>query len=519
MNRNPSRLPLRVFHGSGLARPVSLATLAFLLLATGAVLAQQASQPVDPSLYSAMRWRLIGPHREGCVTAVAGIPGDPATYYMITPGGGVWKTTSGGRVWTPTFDDERVASIGAIAIAASDPNTLYVGTGEQSDGIGVYKSTDAGTTWTDAGLKDVRYISSMIVDSRDPNIVLVGALGHPILGVSDPSPARGVFKSTDGGKTWTKTLYRDDMAGVSDLCSDSGDPRVVYAALLHPRDFRRGPVVAPTRPDAWIYKSTDEGSIWKQLAGTGLPTGPVDRVGLAVAPSDHGRRVFAIMGAGLFRSDEAGETWRKITNDPRVVGNGYIRRVYVDPRHADVVYVMQTSAYRSTDGGQNFDAYKGAPGGDDYHVMWIDPQNSKRMILGVDQGATISVDGGKTWTSWFTQPTGQFDHVTTDNQFPYYVYAAQQDSGTAAVPSRSDHGEVTYRDWFSIGGFEFCYIAPDPTSPNIVYSAGWYGSVVCFDKVTGQITHVFVHGDKYRTAPMPPLVFSPHDSRTPYLGM
>jgi photosystem II stability/assembly factor-like uncharacterized protein len=479
---------------------------------------QQTPQPVDPNLYSAMRWRLIGPYRAGRVSAVAGIPGDPAVYYMGTPGGGVWKTSSAGRVWKPIFDDQHVASIGAVAIAPSDPNIVYVGTGEQTDGNGMYKSTDAGATWTRIGLADVRYINSIIVDPRDPQILVVGALGHPILGVAAASPWRGIFKSTDGGKSWTKTLYRDDFAGAADTVADPNNPRVLFTALWKPFDFFSGPPDV-RKPDSWIYKSEDQGATWKELPITGFPTDePLGRIGLAVAPGTHGQRVFAITEPGLFRSDDGGQTWHKITNDSRVLGNLYFSRVFVDPNNADIVYVMQTTTYRSTDGGKTFTAYKGAPGGDDYHVLWIDPKNSQRMILGVDQGATISVDGGKTWSTWFNQPTGQFYHVITDNQFPYYSYAPQQDSGTVVVPNRSDYGEISFRDWFSTGGFEFCYIAPDPQNPNIIYSGGWYGSVVRFDKTTGQITHVFVRTGNFRTTQMPPLVFSPEDPKTLYLA-
>ena len=507
-----------------------LASLSLVLLPDPMIapaFAQQSAPPaaadvpgsalVDPSLYSAMRWRLIGPHRAGRVSAVAGIPGDPSTYYIGTPGGGVWKTTDSGEVWEPIFDSEHVASIGAVAIAPSNPNIIYVGTGEQTPGNGMYKSTDAGASWIHIGLDDVRYINSIIVDPRNPDIIIVGALGHPILKVAPASPARGVFKSSDGGRTWTKTLYKDDFAGVADMVADPGNPRVLYAAVWHPREFRDGFGPATT-PDGWIYKSMDEGSTWMQVAGKGLPSEPLDRTGLAVAPGNRGRRVFAITGQGLYRSDDAGESWRKITTDPRIEGNLYFSRIFADPRNPDVVYVMQTTTYRSTDGGEHFSAFKGAPGGDDYHVMWIDPQNPQRMILGVDQGATISVDGGKTWNSWYNQATGQFYHVITDNQFPYVAYAPQQDSGTAAVPNRSDYGEITYRDWFSIGGFEFCFIAPDPLNPDIVYSGGWYGSVVRFDKSTGQISHVFVRTDKYRTAEMAPLLFSPLDPHSLYLG-
>ncbi len=526
MNRNPIPSPLRGGYSQRRAAAISISTaailVAMLVFASLAAHAQQSStnaSPVDPSLYSAMHWRLIGPYRAGRVSAVAGIPGNPAVYYMGTPGGGVWKTTDGGRVWKPIFDTEGVASIGAVAVAPSNPAIVYVGTGEQTEGNGMYKSADAGATWTHIGLEDTKYISAVIVDPRDPNIAIVGVLGHPILGTAAAAKTRGVYKTTDGGKTWAKTLYKDDMAGISDMVADPNNPRVLYAAMWRPRDFRAPPEPGKEKEQtAWIYKSTDEGSSWKQLPGTGFPADPLERVGLAVAPGDRGHRVFAIASPGLFRSDDAGETWRKITPDPRITGNQYICHVYVDPRNPDVVYVMQTTTYRSTDGGQTFVAYKGAPGGDDYHVLWIDPQNSDRMFLGVDQGGTISGNGGKTWSTWYNQPTGQFYHVITDNQFPYVAYAPQQDSGTVAVPSRSDFGEISYRDWFSIGGFEFCYIAPDPLNPNIVYSGGWYGSVVRFDKVTGQITHVFIRGSKYHAAQMPPLVFSPQDPHTLYLG-
>src|ERR1700723_675586 len=527
---NASRNPRNLSHDGKLSRHRRIPLLRLQRLLAAVVLvaaavplygqqnpATAATPVVDPSLYSALHWRLIGPYRAGRVSAVAGVPGDSATYYIGTPGGGIWKTTSGGTTWKPIFDDQHVASIGDIAIAPSDSKLIIVGTGEQTAGDGVYRSTDAGATWTNIGLKDYRFISTVLVDPRNPNIIVVGVLGHPILGVGAASENRGVYKTTDGGKTWTKTLYKDDTAGVSNMAADPDNPRILYSALWKPFDFRAGPPETPAQ-DSWIYKSTDEGASWKPVSEDGLPAAPRGRVGLAVAPGTKGQRIFAIMEPGLFRSDDGGAHWRQITKDPRITGNLYICRVYVDPRNPDMVFVMQTTTYRSTDGGQNFTAYKGAPGGDDYHVLWIDPQNSKRMILGVDQGATISLDAGLTWSSWYNQPTGQFYHVITDNQFPYVSYAPQQDSGTAAVPNRSDYGEISYRDWFSVGGFEFCYIAPDPLNPNIVYSGGWYGSILRWDKTTGQIVHVFVRSTKERMSQMPPLVFSPQDPHTLYLG-
>ena len=525
MNRKMDRRFSRRREKRGLVRD-SFLTAAFALALCGMVgavvpaIAQQAAPPTDPNLYSAMRWRSIGPYRAGRVAAVVGVPGDPTTYYIGMPGGGIWKTTNAGEVWKPIFNDAHVASVGALAVAPSNANIIYAGTGEQTAGNGVYKSTDAGATWTNIGLKDTKFITSIIVDPRNPDVIVVGVLGHPILGVAAANQNKGVYKTTDGGKNWTKALYKDDMAGVSDMVADPGNPRVIYAGIWRPRDFRAAGFQASDlkKQDSWIYKSIDEGSTWKLVPETGLPTEARGRIGISVAPGDKGRRVFTIMDQGLFRSDDAGDTWRQITKDPRIVGNLYICHVYSDPRNADVVYVMQTTTYRSTDGGANFSAYKGAPGGDDYHVMWIDPQNTQRMILGVDQGATISMDGGKVWSSWFNQPTGQLYHVITDNQFPFVAYAAQQDSGTVAVPDRSDFGEISYRDWFSTGGFEFAYIAPDPLHPNIIYSGGWYGSVVRFDKTTGQITHVFVRTDKYRTFQMAPLIFSPQDPHALYMG-
>jgi photosystem II stability/assembly factor-like uncharacterized protein len=474
---------------------------------------------LNANMFDAMRWRLIGPFRSGRVTAVAGIPGQPAIYYMGTPGGGVWKTTDGGRVWQPIFDQEHVASIGALAVSPSSPNIIYVGTGEQTPGNGVYKSTDAGMTWTQLGLEKTRVISSVMVDPQNPDIVFVAAAGEFNIGPHSSSPSdttRGVFKSVDGGKTWTRVLFKDNSTGVFDLCFDPGNSQTVYATLWHP--VRRYPGQPPAKTYSGIYKSEDEGSTWHEIPGPGLPAGSKGRIGVAVAPGHQGQRVFAIMNQGLYRSDDGGGNWRKITQDPRVLGSGYFSRVFVDPQNPDIVFVMQTSVYRSTDGGKTFTAYVGAPSGDDFHVLWIDPKNDQRMILGVDQGATISRDGGETWSSWYNQPTGQFYHVSTSNTFPYFVFAAQQDSGTVAVPNRSDYGEISFRDWFSVGGFEDGYIEADPTDPKIIYSGGWYGTVLRFDKVTGQYATVFERGSKYRTGPADPLEFSPQDQHTLYLG-
>lgn len=492
--------------------------LCLAVLVSGLVLAAPAkvnAQQLDTSLFGAMHWRLIGPYRAGRITAVAGIPGNPAVYYVGTPGGGVWETTDGGVVWKPIFDSEHVASIGALAIAPSDSKIIYVGTGEQTEGHGVYKSIDAGATWTNVGLAETHYINSVLVDPRNPNIVLVGAMGD-----SMPSDNRGVYKTTDGGKTWKKTLLQDNETGIADMVMDPNNPRILYAALWHPvnRLFFQSSGKPPEGPDAWIYKSTDEGSTWKKLDADGMPSEKWERTGLAVAPGNHGRRLFAIVEQGLYRSDDAGANWRQITKDPRVVGNGYFSRVFVDPKNADVVYVMQTCTYRSTDGGVNFEAFKGAPDGDDYHVLWIDPTNSDRMLLGVDQGAIISLDGGKSWTLWYNQPTGQLYHLSAGYEFPYVIYASEQDSGSVAIPSRSDFGRIRERDVFSPSGYEFGYIVEDPLHHYLVYSDGTPGTIVRLDRRTNQTFTVFSAGAKYHVSSNAPMQFSPEDPHTLYFG-
>lgn len=478
-------------------------------------------QAMSSSVLSGMRWRSIGPFRGGRVTAVAGAT-DPNTYYFGTPGGGVWKTTDAGQVWHPIFDSERVPSIGSLAIAPSDSNILYVGTGEQTRGNGVYRSADAGATWKHVGLDDVPFIQAIVINPKNPDVAVAGGntLGMGLLWRPLPATAktanRGIFRTTDGGKNWTKVFSAEDSIGVVDLTSDPDDPRTMYAVLYHPAS-RAGDQDIKATSD--VVKSADGGSTWTALAGSGLPEKDRGRLGIAVAPETGGRRLYAIVDQGFFRSDDGGATWQQSTKDPRVIGSEYFSRVFADTRNPDVLYVAQTSMYRSTDGGKTFEAFAGAPSGDDFHLAWIDPRNPSRMIFGVDQGAIISVDAGKTWSSWYNQPTGQFYHVSTDNLFPYRVYGAQQDSGTAGVISRSDYGEILLQDWFSMGGFEYAHIAPDPAHANLIYSGGWYGSVIRYDKATGQVATVFEHGHKYRPSGMPPLVFSPQDPSTLYLGM
>jgi photosystem II stability/assembly factor-like uncharacterized protein len=478
----------------------------FFLSATVSV-----AQDISPDAYSGLRWRFLGTHRGGRITTVAGVTGQPNIYYAGTPNGGVWKTVDDGRTWKPIFDAVPVASIGALAVAPSNPNIIYVATGEQARGRGVFKSTDAGATWSNAGLAEEHFISSIVVDPKNPDIVIAGAFGSSV-----PTEPRGLFKTINGGKSWTKTLAdTDGTSGVADIEAAPEDARILYAALNPPPGE---PGQRDQAGDSRVYLSTDEGSSWKQAGTEGLPARGRGRIGLAVIPGTSGRGVFAIMNQGLYRSNDSGATWQKATKDPRILGSWYFSRVFVDPNHPEVVYVMQTCTYRSNDGGKTFFAFRGAPSGEDHHILWIAPDGSNRMILGTDQGAIISVNGGETWTDWLNQPTGQLYHVTTDNTFPYHAYAAQQDSGTIVVPNRSDYGQITYRDWFSTGGFESGYIAPDPLDPNLIYSIGWFGTVFRLDRTTGQIATVFVPPVNYQTVWETPLVYDPRDPHTLYYG-
>jgi photosystem II stability/assembly factor-like uncharacterized protein len=473
-----------------------------------------ATAQINPDLYSGLKWRSIGPFRAGRVTAVQGIPSQPSVYYIGTPGGGIWKTNDAGSTWKPIFDAAHVASIGGLAVSPSNPQIIYAGTGEQTIGNGVWKSSDAGATWTNVGLAETHFISDVLVDPQNPDIVLVGASGD-----FAPGPNRGVFKSTDGGKSWSKTLFVDDSTAVVDICFDPNNPRTLLAAVQRRTSFgggNRGAAQAQQGPS--IYKSTDEGSTWAPVAEKGLPDSGRGRVGVAIAPKSNGQRMFAIVTQGLFRSDDGGQTWQKSTTDPRIIGSGYFSRLFPDPQNPDILYVAQTTMYRSTDGGKTFDGFYGAPSGDDIHLIWINPRDTRHMILGIDQGGIVSENGGETWTSWYNQATGQFYHVSTDNQWPYWIYAAQQDSGSIATASRSDYGEITYREWYSPSAFEVAYIAVDPLDANIVYSTGWYGTVVRLDHRTGQVRHVFARTEKYQTGTADPLMFSPHDPRALYLG-
>jgi len=463
-----------------------------------------------------LSWRLIGPYRGGRVTAVSGIAGDPKIYYMGTPGGGVWKTTNGGVTWFPIFDNAHVASIGDLVVAPSDPNTIYVATGEQTPGNGLWKSTDAGVTWTNIGIRDSVTIPSILVDPKDANIVYVAAVGD-----ITPSDARGIMKTTDGGKTWRKIYFKDDHHSPTELCFDPNNSRTIYAVIRHiptPRDPKNPDQKPPDELDSVIIKSSDAGETWSPTGEAGLPSGRRGRIGLAVAAGLSGKRVFALMHQGLFRSDDAGSTWQQITQDPRVIGDEYFGRTFTDPKNPDVVYVMQTSTYRSSDGGRTFAAWKGTPSGEDDHVLWIAPEDSNRILMGTDQGAVITLDGGKIWNTWYNQPTGQFYRVATDHSFPYRLYASQQDSGSVSIPSRTDFGLITYRDWFPTGSFESAFIAPDLLDANSIYSIGWYGVVLRMTRTTGQVATIFQPPTNYHITWETPLVFSPRDPHVLYYG-
>ena len=476
---------------------------AFVCLTASAV-AIASAQQIAADQMKGLSWRLIGPFRGGRVTAVAGIAGDPKTYYMGTPGGGVWKTTTGGVTWVPIFDDAHVASIGDLVVAPSDPNTIYVATGEQTPGNGVWKSTDAGATWANIGITDSPNIPSILVDPKDANTVYVAAVGD-----ITPSNTRGIYKTTDGGKSWRKIYFQDDHHSPTELCFDSNDSRTIYAVI------RRIPTPPGQKPpeevDSVIIKSNDAGEHWSPAGDAGLPPLHRGRIGLAVAPGLSGKRVFALMRQGLFRSDDSGSTWQQITQDPRVTGDEYFGRVFADSKNPDVVYVMQTSTYRSADGGRTFVAWKGTPSGEDDHVLWIAPEDPSRIIMGTDQGAVITLDGGKMWNTWYNQPTGQFYRVSVDHSFPYRLYASQQDSGSVSVPGRTDFGLITYRDWFPTGSFESAFIAPDPLDANSIYSIGWYGVILRMNRTTGQVATIFQPPADYHITWETPLVFSPRD--------
>ena len=481
----------------------------------------------DP-LFRGMKYRLIGPFRGGRSLTAAGIPGDPTTYYFGATGGGVWKSTDGANTWSPVFDHEGSPAIGSLAVAASDPNVIYVGTGEGcvrgniSQGDGVWKSIDAGKTWKNIGLKDSRAIGKVIVNPHNADIVFVAALGHPF----GPNTERGVFRTTDGGKSWEKVLYKDENTGAIDVVFDPHDPNILFAALWQ---VRRMPwALASGGPGSGIYRSDDGGTTWKRLEEHGLPQGPYGRVGVAIAANSV--RVYALIEAkagGLYRSDDGGETWEAVNDSHSLTQRPwYYMHITADPQDENTVYVEDVEFLKSTDGGRSFNKVK-VPHGDN-HGLWIDPKNNKRMIASDDGGVTVSVDGGLSWTREDNQPTAQFYHVITDTRTPYYVYGSQQDNSSVAIASRSDDGAIGRDNWYAVGGGEAGYIAPYLPDPNIVYAGDYQGSLTRFDRRTNQVQNIAVSpelGDgggaarlEHRFQWTAPIVISPLDPNTIYYG-
>ena len=482
-----------------------------------------SAQSLPPELYQGMRWRMIGPFRGGRTIAITGISGKPNVFYMAPNNGGVWKTNDYGHTWSPIFDDQPTGSIGTLAVAPSNPDIIYVGSGEGlrrpdlSVGDGIYKSSDGGKSWKHLGLRDTQQIAAILVDPKDPNRVFVAAVGHPY----GPNAERGIFRSLDGGENWEKVLSKNDDVGGADLAFDPRNAQTVYGVLWA---SRRAPWTTGNSYGAagsGLYKSEDGGKTWRELT-KGLPSGSdLGRIGIAIAPSDP-KRMYAMVqsqnAGGVYRSDDAGESWTRVNSEERVCGRGDdFAFVRVHPDEPDTIFVPNTSFYRSTDGGRTFTAIRGAPGGDDYHTVWINPENPQIIALASDQGVVISVNGGETWSSWYNQPTAQFYHVITDNQFPYWVYGGQQESGSVGITSRSDFGQITFRDWYPVGVEEYGYVAPDPLDPNIIYG----GKATKFNRTTGQtqdVSPVVLRTGKYRFNRTAPLIFSAADPHTLYLG-
>jgi photosystem II stability/assembly factor-like uncharacterized protein len=507
-------------------RDLSTVIIAILILVGVALPIRPVAQtPGATDIFKELRWRTIGPFRGGRTKAASGVPSQPNLFYVAAVNGGVWKSTDYGITWKPIFDDQPTGSIGAIAIAPSEPNIIYVGSGEGlqrpdlSTGDGIYKSTDAGKTWVHLGLRDGQQIPQIIVDPRNPDRLFVAVLGHPY----GPNEERGIVRSTDGGRSFQKLLYKDENTGGIDLAFDPSNANHVYAVLW---EARQGPWEngAFRGPGSGLFESADGGDTWKPLT-KGLPTFEqgLGRIGITIAPSDPKRMYAAVESGntgGLFRSDDAGQSWFKVTDDPRVVTRGDdFAEVKVDPKNADIVYTASIVSWKSTDGGKSFGALRGAPGGDDYHRIWINPNNSNIILIASDQGATITVNGGETWSSWYNQPTAQFYHVSTDNAFPYRVCGGQQESGSACVQSRGDDGRITFREWHPVGVEEYGYVAPDPLNPDIVYG----GKVSRYDRRTGEVVQVGPRvgrggGGDYRTIRTQPVLFSPIDPHTMYFA-
>jgi photosystem II stability/assembly factor-like uncharacterized protein len=466
---------------------------------------------------SILRWRNIGPYRGGRTRAIAGVPSEPNVFYMAPVNGGVFKSTDYGRTWQPIFDDQPTASVGAIAVSISNPNVVYVGSGEGlhrpdlSVGDGIYKSIDAGKTWMHLGLRDAQQIAQLSVDPKNPDRIFVAVAGHPY----GPNEERGIYRSLDGGKTFEKALYRDENVGASDVLIDPSNPQVVYAALWESREgpWENGVFNGES---GGIFKSTDAGNTWRQLT-KGLPSNII-QANIAIAPSAP-KTLFAAVRtktiAKLYRSNDAGETWSGTTDDPRPglgIGGGDLPVVRFDPKNPQIVYSTSVVCWKSTDGGKTWDGWRGAPGGDDYQNVWINPNNPDIILLGSDQGAIVTVNGGKSWSSWYNQSTAQLYHVSADNTFPYRLYSGQQESGSVGIKSRGDEGEITFRDWQPVAAEEYGYVVVDPLDPDIIIG----GKLTRFNRRTGQAQNILpvpVQTEDFRMLRTEPIVFSPLDPR------
>ena len=520
-------MPTRASHRHALA-------LALLVTAIPS-LAATIAQTIPDSQLNGLTWRLVGPFRAGWGTMAAGIPDQPDTFYFGAAGGGVWKTTDAGNTWQPMSEGIADASIGAIAVAPSNPNVIYAGSGQPEPrydiaaGNGLYKTTDGGAHWQNIGLKATRHIGAILVDDKNADTVLVGALGH----MFGPHPDRGVFRSTDGGKTWKKTLFVDDQTGVVDLAADPAQPNIVFAAAWTARNWPWLSYFTPIEGEgSAIYKSLDGGQTWKRLNGEGWPQGKLGRIGLAATHlNNDATRIYASIDSeehgGLYRSDDGGDHWQHV-NDAGAVSTWYMSRLTVQPNEPDSVYTIGQSIHKSTDAGKTFTIIKGAPGGDDYHHLWINPKHPERMITASDQGTVVTIDGGRHWSDWYNQPTGQFYHLAVDNRFPYWIYSGQQDSGTVAIASRSDYGAISFRDWHPVGGDERDYDIPDPTDPDIVFGSGLGARISRWDARTGEVQNVSpwpvsaygARGSdvKYRYTWISPIAFSTQAPNALYAG-
>ncbi|HTA54793.1 MAG TPA: hypothetical protein VK755_08640 [Candidatus Acidoferrales bacterium] len=503
----------------------------FAMLAAGVIavaggsLARVEAQSVSPSLYQGMLWRFIGPMRGGRTVAIDGVAGQPNLFYIAAVNGGIWKTEDAGRTWVPTFDGQSTGSIGALAVAPSNPQVIYAGSGEGLQrpdlavGNGVYKSSDGGRSWSHLGLRDGQQIASMAVDPTNPNRLFVAVLGHPY----GANAQRGIYRSLDGGATFTRVLFENEDAGAFDVVLDPSNPQVVYATLWAARQAPWEIGASFEMPGSGIFKSTDGGTSWTKLSA-GLPA-QIGRAEVAVAPSNS-QIVYAYAdveargddAGALYRSDDAGAHFMRVNDADEIAQRGDdLVSLAVDPRDPQTVYLTNTSTYRSTDGGRTFVAIKGAPGGDDYHTVWINPRDPRIIALASDQGATISVDGGATWSSWYNQPTAQMYHANADRRFPYWVCGGQQESGSACVRSRGDWGETTERDWHPVGAQEYGYVVPDPLHPGVFFG----GKVQKFDERTGQtqeVSPIALPAKTYRTVRTEPLAFDPFDQRRLYYG-